>query len=78
MDATLYCTARRGEWVVARHHGWRLLLSGLVHNFESCLTGQQSSGVQGRPQSSVQYGNYFIDIILFWLKMRWCVNGNQL
>ena len=35
MDAALYCTARRGEWVVAKkdgivvwHHGWRLLVSG--------------------------------------------------
>jgi len=67
MDAALYCTARRGEWVVVAmkngivvwHHGWRLVLSGLVHNFESCLTGQQSSGVQGRLRSSVQYVNYF-------------------
>lgn len=65
--------------IVVWHHGWRLLVSGLVHNFESCLTGQQSSGVQGRLESSVQYGNYFyIAIILFWLEMRWYVNGNQL
>ena len=58
---------------IARKWGWCTI------SFESCLSVQQSSGVQGRLESSVQYVNYFyIAIILFWLEMRWYVNGNQL
>jgi len=69
------------DGIVVWHHGWRLLVSGAgAQSVLSlvCLV-QQSSGVQGRLESSVQYGNYFyIAIILFWLEMRWYVNGNQL
>ena len=42
------------SWMeIARKWGWCTI------SFESCLSVQQSSGVQGRLRSSVQYVNYF-------------------